>query len=527
MKKTKSSRKWWLILIPVVILILVGVFLALPRLLPFAPGMRPNAAIQTETVSKLTLTDKVEASGSIEADQFASLPWKTTGTVARVYVNVGDQVKAGDVLLELDPTTAPANIISAQSDLINAQKSLDDLKNSKSTQAQALKALEDAQEAYDNRELSLAVKQAQAAVALVSAQDAYDEAEKDRKNLNYDRASEATLDAAEANYLLAVAELDQAQSNYDNFSGRPEDDLVRALALSNLSAAKQKRDHALAKLNWYKAPASEKDILEADAKLAQAKAQLEQAKLDWENLKAGLSKADVALLEAQLVDANRAYELVKNGPNPTDVAALEARIAAAQATINALHITAPFDGEILVLNDSSGDVVNTGDIAVVVANRQNLFVEVQVDESDISSIMTGNPSEITVDVLPDTVLKGSVSSINPVGQTIANLVKYAVRVDVQDPPAQMLLGSTADVSIQIGIPSEKLVVPLNAVQNDATGEYVMKQGSDDIPVRVNVTSGEIVGDQVVVTGDLQEGDILIISTISLNMQNMGGGPFGR
>ena len=41
----------------------------------------------------------------------------------------------------------------------------------------------------------------------------------------------------------------------------------------------------------------------------------------------------------------------------------------------------------------------------------------------------------------------------------------------------MLLGSTADVAIQIGTPSEKLVVPINAVQNDATSEYVMKQGA--------------------------------------------------
>lgn len=525
MNKTKSSRKWWLVLIPVILLILVGIFVVLPRIQSLRSGLSQNTAIQTEVVSKLTVTDKVEASGTLEADQFASLPWKTTGTVSKVYVKVGDQVKAGDLLLELDPTTAPANIISAQSDLINAQKSLDDLKNSKSTQAQALKAVEDAQKAYDNRDLNQANQLAQAEVVLVEAQKTYDEAEKDRKNLNYDRASQATLDAAEANYLLAVAELDQAQEKYDMFSGRPEDDLPRALALSNLSAAKQKRDHALAMLNWYKAPSSEQDIQEADAKLAQAKAKLEQAKLDVENLKAGLSQADVALLEAQLADAKRSYELVKDGPNPNDVAALEARTAAAQATINALRITAPFDGEILVLNNSSGDVINAGDIAIVIANRQNLFVEVQVDESDISSVKTGDPAEITVDVLPGTTLNGKVSTINPVGKTIANLVKYDVRVDLQNPPAQMLLGSTADVAVQIGTPSEKLVVPLNAVQNDATGEYVMKSGPDGKSERVNVTSGEIVGDQVVVTGDLKEGDVLIVSNLSPIQQ--GGGFFNR
>jgi HlyD family secretion protein len=510
MKQTKSKRKWWWIAIPVVLLVAAGVFLLLPKLLPGAVAGRTNTTLETAKVSKLTVTDQVEASGSVEADQFASLSWKTTGTISKALVKVGDPVKAGDVLFELDPTTAPANIISAQSELINAQKSLDDLLNSRSNQAQALKALEDAQKSFDNRELNLEAQQAQAMLALVKAQEAYDEAEKDRKNLNYNRASQATLDAAEADYLLAVAELEQAQTRFDEVSGRPKDDLVRALAQSNLSLAKQKRDRTLSKLNWYKAPSSEQDIQEADATLAQAKANLSQAQLDWETLKAGLSAADVAVLEARLADAQRTYDLVKNGPNPDDVAALEARIAAAQATLNSLHITAPFDGEILVMNDKIGDVVNTGDVAAILANRKNLYVEVLVDETDISSIQTGSQAKVNVDVLSDVVMEGVVSTINPVGQTIANLVKYAVRVDLQNPPAQMLLGSTADVAIQIGTPSEKLVVPLNAVQNDATGEYVMKQVVEGLPVRVNVTSGEIVGDQVVVNGDLKEGDVLVI-----------------
>jgi HlyD family secretion protein len=522
MKKSNNAKKWWIIGISLVVLIAAAVVFV-PRILAERSGMGRNANQQTETVSKLTVTDKIDAAGTIDADQFAALTWKTTGTVSQVNVKVGEQVKEGTVLLELDPTTAPANIISAQSELINAQKSLDDLLNSRSAQAQALKALEDAQKAYDHRELTLESKQAQAMLSLLDAQEAYDKAEKERKNLDYDRASQSTLDAAEADYILAQTEVDAAKSRYDAVSGLPHDDPVRALARANLSAAEARRDRTLAKIEWYKAPASESDIQEADVKLAQAKAKLDQAKLDWENLKAGLTPAEIAVLEAQLADAKRAYELVKNGPNPSDVAALEARIASAQATINSLKITAPFDGEILVLNDQVGDVVSVGDIAVILANRQNLFVEVQVDESDISSVQLGNQAEISVEVLPEAALQGVVSTINPVGQTIANLVKYAVRVDITNPPAQMLLGSTADVSIQIGTPSEKLVVPLNTVQNDATGEYVMKQIVGGLPVRVNVTSGEIVGDQVVVTGDLQEGDVLVVPIVDITQ---GGNFFG-
>ncbi len=436
-------------------------------------------------------------------------------------------MKAGDVLLELDPTTAPANIISAQSDLINAQKSLDDLKNSQTAQAQALKAVEDAQKAYDNRDLNHSLKLAQAEVALVKAQKVLNDAQRDRTNMNYPRANQTTIDGAKSFYELKEEELKNAKQEYNNVRDLPADDPERNIRLLQQSDAQKARDKALATLNWYLGKNSEVDLAEADATLVQAKAQLEQAELDVANLKAGLSQGEVALLAAKLADAKRSYEQIKDGPNPTDIATLEARMAAAQATLNSLRITAPFDGEVLVLNNIAGDVVNAGEIATMIANRQNLYVEVQVDESDISSVKNGDPAEISVDVLPDTPLKGQVTTINPVGANIANLVKYAVRVDLQDSPAQMLLGSTADVAIQIGTPSEKLVVAINAVQNDASGEYVMKQGLDGKPVRVDVTSGEIVGDKVVVSGDLEVGDVVIINTVSQSMQEMQGGPFGQ
>ena len=405
MKNKKSSRKWWWIVIPVVLVIGVGAFLILPRLGVTPPGMGQAASVETDEVTKLTVTDQVEASGSIQPVQLDSLPWKTTGTVANVNVKVGDQVKAGDVLLELDPTTAPANIISAQSELINAQKSLDDLKNSQTAQAQALKAVEDAQKAYDNRDLNHSLKLAQAMLALVKAQKVLNDAQRDRTNMNYPRANQTTIDGAKSFYELKEEELEKAKQEYNNVRDLPADDPERNMRLLQQSDAQKARDKALATLNWYLGKNSEEDLAEADANLAQAKAQLEQAKLDVENLKAGLSQADVALLEAKLADAKRSYEQVKDGPNPTDVAALEARIAAAQATLNSLNITAPFDGEMLVLNNIVGDVVNAGEIATMLANRQNLYVEVQVDELDISSVKNGDLAEISVDVLPDTVLK--------------------------------------------------------------------------------------------------------------------------
>jgi HlyD family secretion protein len=64
-------------------------------------------------------------------------------------VDVGDDVPAEEVLAELSKTSLPQSIILAQADLVSAEKTLDDLTNSNTAQAEAVVALREAQEAYD------------------------------------------------------------------------------------------------------------------------------------------------------------------------------------------------------------------------------------------------------------------------------------------------------------------------------------------------------------------------------------------
>lgn len=478
------------------------------------------------SVSRITLSETVEASGSLQAGQFATLMWKTSGTVAQVNVQVGDQVKSGDVLLSLDPTSVPANVISARSELLSAQRLLDDLLASRLPQAQALQSLEQAQLAFDQRELSWQTQAVQAQLALIRAQDAYEDADYNRSKLNYARYTQATLDAAEADYLLAELNVEQAQANYNRVEGRPDDDPMKAQALAALSAAKENSKRALARLNWLKGEPSDTEIQEADATLKQAELKLQDAQSAWERVKDGLSPADVALLEARLADARRAYDLIKDGPNAAEVAQLEARIEAAQATLNQLSITAPFDGEILVLQAAAGDVISAGQAALVVANRQALYVEVQVDEGEIERVKPGAPAQASMEAMPGVILQGEVTFVNPVGQSIGGLVRYTVRVDFDEAPVDALLGTTTDVTIQTGEPAEVLVVPVDAVQNDEQGEYVLKVVGEGAPLRVAVHSGMLVSDQVVVSGELEDGDTLLL-TLPEEETGPGGMFMGR
>jgi hypothetical protein len=150
-----------------------------------------------------------------------------------------------------------------------------------------------------------------------------------------------------------------------------------------------------------------------------------------------------------------------------------------------------------------------------------------VDESDVANVKLGNQAEVTLDAVSGVTLTGEVSAINPVGEVVSGLVKYNVRVDLDKVEDGMFLplGTTANVVIQTKPASATLAAPIAAIQNDSAGEYVWVIQSDNTTKRVDVISGSIIGDLVVVTGDLQEGNRLqLVATSSFEAPNpMGGG----
>lgn len=118
MAKKKSFRIVFLVLI---LLVLTGVVIF------FANKGTKNATSKTSTTTELkvikeTVTNIIEISGTIQAAQTQTLTAAGSGTVTSVYVSVGDKVKKGDVLMELDKSEQEYNL--AKHDFDVAQKKI-------------------------------------------------------------------------------------------------------------------------------------------------------------------------------------------------------------------------------------------------------------------------------------------------------------------------------------------------------------------------------------------------------------------
>jgi HlyD family secretion protein len=108
-----------------------------------------ESVYQTAVVERGTLTATIGATGTVRAKQTAILFWQAAGTVDTVNVKVGDNVPSGFVLAFLAKSSLPQSVILAEADLVNAQKTLDDLLNSDTARAQAAITLRKAKDDYN------------------------------------------------------------------------------------------------------------------------------------------------------------------------------------------------------------------------------------------------------------------------------------------------------------------------------------------------------------------------------------------
>lgn len=155
------------------VILLVGIPIALT-----ACSEQPPAAVERiPAVKTLVVRSSDEAgmrsiSGVIEAGRSTALSFPAGGTVAKVAVEIGDTVKAGQVLAQLDPgpfdialRTAKAQQESAQSNLLHAKEQFRRLEKLFKRGIVAQAELDGARAALQSAESSLELAQAQFAKA--------------------------------------------------------------------------------------------------------------------------------------------------------------------------------------------------------------------------------------------------------------------------------------------------------------------------------------------------------------------------
>ncbi|MFB3240796.1 efflux RND transporter periplasmic adaptor subunit [Aeromonas salmonicida] len=105
------------LLLPALLLIAVGWFFS-------ATGATPVASYITATAERRDLEQSVLADGTLQAQKLVSVGVQVSGQIKVLHVALGDQVKQGDLLVEIDDLTQQNALKDAEAALDNVQAQL-------------------------------------------------------------------------------------------------------------------------------------------------------------------------------------------------------------------------------------------------------------------------------------------------------------------------------------------------------------------------------------------------------------------
>lgn len=115
--KPRKKRFPWTILVLIILIIAsAGIYLASRR-----KDSQPDIESLTIPVETKSLSISIEASGSVEPISSVNISPKTTGRLAAIYVDQGDEVKAGQMLARMDSDDFAAELAQAQAELAQAE----------------------------------------------------------------------------------------------------------------------------------------------------------------------------------------------------------------------------------------------------------------------------------------------------------------------------------------------------------------------------------------------------------------------
>ena len=261
-----------------------------------------EAAIQTATVQRGSIVNSVSTSGTAVALSTSNLSFSQSGRITAVNVTVGQEVKQGDVLAEVESDTLQDSLTKAQVNLSSAQNNLSQL-----------------------LEGSSAAELASADQSVIQAQANYEKAQTALQDL-LDGPDAAEIDSAQQAVLSAESQLAKAQSARTDLDSTWEDAVAAAeeavdRAEGALDKAERAADNAAADYEdcQVSPPASDptcRDALAnkedtADAVDA-AEGDLNAAEDDLDELGDGPSSEDVASADMAIASAELALKMAND-----------------------------------------------------------------------------------------------------------------------------------------------------------------------------------------------------------------------
>jgi membrane fusion protein, multidrug efflux system len=348
-------------------------------------------------LSRFESTDDAEVDGQLYA-----VSSRVNGHVIDVKVDDEQQVKAGDVLVVLDPKDYEVAVAKARADLADAVATYDSNRsdvpitsvNTKSTLTTANSARLDASAGVSGSERQLGGARARLATAQANVRVAQANLTKATQDVERYKSLVSKDEISKQQYDQAIAAMDAARATLD------AQNAVVNEATQNIAVA-------------------EKNVEQAQTRVEQANAQIQAALTGPEQVKVTQAKAQSA---AAKVEQQKAL------------------LDQAELNLQYTTIVAPIDGVVGKKSVASGQNVTAGQELMAVVPLDDLWVTANFKETQLDKMRVGQPVKIKVDaydreytgkVLRIAGASGARFSLLPPENATGNYVKVVQRIPVR------------------------------------------------------------------------------------------------
>ncbi len=542
----------------------------------------PTAAkYQMVEVQKGTLVSSVAGTGQISAQDQVDIKAQASGNVTYVGAKNGDHVKAGQVLVRLDPTDAQKAVRDAQTSLESAQLALQkmleppdqltllqDQNAIDQANQQKQAAQDDLKKSYDDGYTDVAnsfidlptVMQglydvlygSTASQASQSNLDFYADSVK-----NFDMSVFTYRDDADQAYQTAKAKYDQNFADYKASSRYSDTATIEAMvnetydttkaiseALKSASNLIQFYEDNMTTHNLKPVAVADQQVASLSTYTGQANSHLSSLLSDqqtFKNDKDAITNADQSIQEK-----TAALAKLQAGADPLDIQSQQLTIKQRQ---NALQdakdnlanytATAQFDGVVAAIDVNVDDSIGSGTVLATLITTQKI-AEVPFNEVDAVKIQIGQKATVTFDAIEGLSISGQVVEVDTLGTVSQGVVNYNVQVGFDTQDARVKPGLSVTAGVITSVKSDVLLLPSSAVKASGQTNYVLVlpgfTKASDLPSGATSSSGMTatvaplqqaveVGasndtSTEIVTG-LAEGDAVVLKTLSSGSSSTG------
>jgi len=458
MSSPKKHKKLIIILIIIFIVAIVVIVLIYNGKKKKAEALAQVDELETETISKQTISNYVSMTGTIKAKESQTV-YSTVNEVEVLAVNVkvGDYVNAGDVIAVLDSSDFENQLARAKRDLENQQ-----LKNAQSlakAERNYVRAFEDA--LVDAEKMEKGIIEA-------STDYGYTEGDKDDAYQDWQDALEDYREA-EDDYNEAKKKYKKLKKNKESVKYDGETYYYDSTGTTDGAKTKSDLKKTVESLESAK-DSAEKKATEAQRSYEHATQSLEKSYRSYDS--AEVTKEDKIRSDARAIqDAqNSLYDEQLSVANSTS--SQEDKIEDVKKSIEKCTIKAPISGVVTSVKMEAGNETANDKNEICVINDTSMYlVEGTVDEYSVASVKEGLKAIIKTEADSEAVMNGVVTFVSPTPED--NSTNYKVKVKLDSLYENARIGMTADTNILIQTAENALAVPYTCITQNLDNEFVI------------------------------------------------------